>query len=676
MLASTVVTIARHSFREAVRKRLLLVVGLFALAMIVSAPFWPTLTDEDLVKLVQDISLTAMAFLGVIAAVFISAYSLPADVEEKRIFTLATKPVRRWQILLGKFLGFLALFALVLAAMGVCGDIMIRSVSTFSRVEVTAAEAPIYVNGSVVAAAGKGRLLRVLRSANGLHEVVLPDDLVVSEATIAPSDVEADRASRQLTVKAERATLLSNGVPVAHADRGTRLALKEVQNDSFLVVLPDNLRVKKAFLRAQDTSPPRWRVIRSKRIVESAARIYHNRGLAELSENAGTVSLHIGATVVQGESNVREVWRLSGLRMPASDAKQVDVLLHVAGLIGVIAGHSTPGMDTQLDRFSGDVSMLNEKTGLKQDVHIEAVWGTKSFVSRFSLPREMFDGSPIQLAVLRSNPEFVREAPDPIGGTRTCTWRFRNLKTRRFPEGSKVRGEMQFDLTMDGMPAHGGMVTDADFRVSRPTDGHSEVVTVPLRNGKLTEFSFHRDLIAPDGSLDITLESVPEPYKVGVSTKDNLSLKLLEWPVTFEWSYAKAVVLVFCQVMLVSGAAIAASTFVSGGVAALAGFFVYFCGLLAGFARELLVNPTAYLGGHGGEGTAQTAGASWQAGRALLKIFVTVVPDVSKLDGKTLILNGLDVPASRVLLGLGTTLAYVCIFLVLAHAIFRRKEFG
>ena len=680
--ASTTLTIARHSFKEAVRKRLLVVTGLFALVLIATAPSWPTMSDEDLVKLVEDVSLTAMTFLGIIIAVFISAYSLPSDIDEKRIFTLATKPVHRHQILLGKFLGFLALFAVVLALMGAFSNVVIRSVSTYSRVEVTAGEAAIHINGQPVGAAGKGRTLRVLKTDGKFHHVVLPDDLVINEAAIAAADVEADRTTRQLTVKAETARLLYNGVCVAEAPKGTKLAMREKAGDSFVVILPANLRARKAMVPVESTSAPRWSVISKKRIVESAARIYRSRGLARYDRKSQAVELQIGVTVVQGDDQVREIWSFGNAAAdlpPAGlppDAKQVDVVLRVAGISGIVAGNA-PGQDTKLDRFKASIVVLNTKTGQRHEGQIEALAGTKGFVSRFSMPREMLGGD-LELSLVRITPAFHRDSPDQFDGDRTCTWRFRGLRNQRFPAGAAIRGEMQFEITKNGLPAHGAQAAEVCFRVSCPSDGRSEIVMVPARNGKPVEFAFSRDLVSPDGRVDIKLESVPRRFAVGVSAKDNLALRLLARPASFEWSYGKAVLLVFCQVMLVSGATISASTFVSGGVAALVGFFVYFCGLLAGFARDLLINPTAYLSGHhhGQSHAAEGAGASWEIGKVLLKVFVNIVPDVNKLDGKAFILKGLDVPNAAVVTGAGITILYVAIFMAIAYVIFRRKEFG
>ena len=50
--------------------------------------------------------LKATNFLVVLLAVFLSSFSLPNDMKNKTIYTVVTKPVRPWEIILGRILGF------------------------------------------------------------------------------------------------------------------------------------------------------------------------------------------------------------------------------------------------------------------------------------------------------------------------------------------------------------------------------------------------------------------------------------------------------------------------------------------------------------------------------------------------------------------------------------------
>jgi len=663
--------ISRHSFKEAIRKRVLLVSAIFGLALVVSAPFWPSMNDADRIKLVQEISLTAMTFLGVIIAVFVSAYSLPQDIEEKRIFTLSTKPVHRHEMVLGKFFGFLLVFVLILGVMGAISTVLIRGVSTYSQVEVTAPEAPIIVNGKPVGAAGKGRLLRLLGREDQHYRVALPDDLVIRHGSIADSAATLDKTTGQVTVTVPSAEITYNNVVIARAEAGRQLRLKELGSGSFFVVLPADLRVQSALVPPSAASNPRRNRIVAKRVALPVDAEYHNTGTAGIDD--GRLILHAGNT------SINEIWHFDGIDPSALPAgPDVKAVLKLAGIYGTAAGTDVSGSleQNKLTRINATVRLMNVRTRGTKEIRTQAIWGTSSFGLNLTLPRTMLDGGSLVVGVIQTDPAFKSDPIDFFDGSRRCVWHFRGLKRGRFPAG-RINGEMQFDLRYRGFPAHGGMVADVKFRACRPDGSRSEIVTVPIRNSGLISFSFDREMIDESGSVAFECVEVPEPFTVGVPST-GAKLSLLERPTAFEWSYAKTILLVLCQLVIVCGAAVAASTFVSGGVAALTGFFIYFCGLLVDFMGSVLQTGPAALssGVYHPEAAESTARTGWPLMSFLLKAFVALVPDISKLDTRSFLLIGLDVPGGWVMRGLLTTLLYSLVFMAVAHVVFRRKEFG
>lgn len=56
-------------------------------------------------KLIKDICVSSIAIFGVLITIFISASVVPTEMDNKVIYTVLSKPVRRWQYLLGKFMG-------------------------------------------------------------------------------------------------------------------------------------------------------------------------------------------------------------------------------------------------------------------------------------------------------------------------------------------------------------------------------------------------------------------------------------------------------------------------------------------------------------------------------------------------------------------------------------------
>ena len=120
-------TIAVFTWRESMRKRTLVGFLLLSLLVIFGATFMTSYLDQQTVgeeaqdvdmKLIKDICVTAISIFGVLITIFISAGAVPAEVENKVIYTVLSKPVRRIQYLLGKFIGVQMTIILNLALMG------------------------------------------------------------------------------------------------------------------------------------------------------------------------------------------------------------------------------------------------------------------------------------------------------------------------------------------------------------------------------------------------------------------------------------------------------------------------------------------------------------------------------------------------------------------------------
>ncbi|MBT9144984.1 MAG: hypothetical protein DDT42_00845 [candidate division WS2 bacterium] len=116
-----IIGIAKYTFKEASRKKIFFVVGLFFLILMVCSQFMEVISPEDRIKLMVRLSIAGMTLFGLISAVFLAATSLPKEVENKQIYTTMTKPLSRWGFLLGKAIGVISVIALLLFIMaGLC----------------------------------------------------------------------------------------------------------------------------------------------------------------------------------------------------------------------------------------------------------------------------------------------------------------------------------------------------------------------------------------------------------------------------------------------------------------------------------------------------------------------------------------------------------------------------
>lgn len=104
---NSIFAIARNTFREAIRNRILYLILLFSLIMIGSSGALSQLTIADRGKIIKDLGFTAISLFGVAIAIFLGVTLVYNELEKKSIYTIVSKPIDRWQFLLGKFFGLL-----------------------------------------------------------------------------------------------------------------------------------------------------------------------------------------------------------------------------------------------------------------------------------------------------------------------------------------------------------------------------------------------------------------------------------------------------------------------------------------------------------------------------------------------------------------------------------------
>ncbi|HEY0368927.1 MAG TPA: hypothetical protein VGC85_04975 [Chthoniobacterales bacterium] len=104
--------IAGNSFIELSRMKAFYLLLLFALVLIGSSVFLARLSFEQELQVLKDVSLGAISLFTSVLAIVATARLLPEDVEDRTVYTILAKPVRRFEYIIGKLLGVLLLIAL------------------------------------------------------------------------------------------------------------------------------------------------------------------------------------------------------------------------------------------------------------------------------------------------------------------------------------------------------------------------------------------------------------------------------------------------------------------------------------------------------------------------------------------------------------------------------------
>ena len=97
--------IATNTFREAVRDRVLNSILFFAVILLGLSLALREISIGDSEKVVRGAALGGVSLLAAIIALFLGVGLVYKEIEKKTIYTLAAKPIPRWQLLLGKYCG-------------------------------------------------------------------------------------------------------------------------------------------------------------------------------------------------------------------------------------------------------------------------------------------------------------------------------------------------------------------------------------------------------------------------------------------------------------------------------------------------------------------------------------------------------------------------------------------
>jgi Cu-processing system permease protein len=100
-----VLVIGLNTFRENLREKLLYNLVIFALLIIGSSILLERLSLGDTNRLFLDLGLASINIFGVLIAIFIGIGLVSKEIDKKTIYTIISKPVPRYEFLLGKYFG-------------------------------------------------------------------------------------------------------------------------------------------------------------------------------------------------------------------------------------------------------------------------------------------------------------------------------------------------------------------------------------------------------------------------------------------------------------------------------------------------------------------------------------------------------------------------------------------
>jgi len=118
-----IAAIALNTFRETVRDRVLYNLLLFAIILVVASIFVSELSINEESKFIVDLGLSAVLVFGGIISIFIGVGLVFKEIEKRTVYFLLSKPVHRFEFIIGKYLG-LCLTLLLNSAVMVLGTMV------------------------------------------------------------------------------------------------------------------------------------------------------------------------------------------------------------------------------------------------------------------------------------------------------------------------------------------------------------------------------------------------------------------------------------------------------------------------------------------------------------------------------------------------------------------------
>ncbi|MDC0506002.1 ABC transporter permease [Candidatus Gracilibacteria bacterium] len=125
--------IAINTFREIVRNKFLYMILFFAFIFIIFSISLGQLTIGDDEKVIVDFGLAMIEVFGIIGVLFVGSQLLFKEIEGKTIFLILSKPIKRYEFILGKFAGFSATVALIVLFQ----SLLFLGVLAFKEIDVT-----------------------------------------------------------------------------------------------------------------------------------------------------------------------------------------------------------------------------------------------------------------------------------------------------------------------------------------------------------------------------------------------------------------------------------------------------------------------------------------------------------------------------------------------------------
>jgi ABC-type transport system involved in multi-copper enzyme maturation permease subunit len=108
-----------NTFRETIRDKILFGLVFFAVVLILTTFVLGEWSLHEEVRITTDLGLAGISIFSVLLAIVLGVSLMHKEIDRKTLYPVLSKPVARWQFLLGKYLGMALTLALAMLLLGV-----------------------------------------------------------------------------------------------------------------------------------------------------------------------------------------------------------------------------------------------------------------------------------------------------------------------------------------------------------------------------------------------------------------------------------------------------------------------------------------------------------------------------------------------------------------------------
>ncbi len=124
--------LGKITFKEGIRNRILIGILFFAILLTVLNLVFAKMFTYDLSKVSVDLGLSMVSIAGLAVIFFMGINLLTRDFEKRTIYMVISRPIARWQYVLGKFLGLMLMVATSVATISCFAAGCVKTIAIYA----------------------------------------------------------------------------------------------------------------------------------------------------------------------------------------------------------------------------------------------------------------------------------------------------------------------------------------------------------------------------------------------------------------------------------------------------------------------------------------------------------------------------------------------------------------